>query len=291
MEGETNRAGDHSLLAAIGQVERLTAQLNGLQALLEVAYRRDQARAQEEAGVPREHLGRGIAAEIALSRKISPKKASDQLAVRQVLVDSMPCVFGQVMSGDLAAWAAEQAAQIALVLDDEQRDQLDAELAPRAPQLSPVSVKGAARRIADRLDQEAAIKRLERSEAQRHVSLRPVADGMVRLSALLPTRAGVSVLAALTKAAKAAHASGDPRGKGQVLADELVERVTGLADPADSPVELQLLTTDRTLLAGGNDGALLEGQPIPAETARTLALRGCARGRCRPSALPAALVH
>lgn len=98
-------------------------------------------------------------------------------------------------------WPAEQAAQVALVLEDEDRARLDAELAPRIASMNPASVRGAARRIADRLDQEAAVRRLRRAESARHVSIRPVADGMVRLSALLPVVPGVAAFAALTDAA------------------------------------------------------------------------------------------
>lgn len=261
------------LLGLIRDVERLRNQLDGVQARLEVDFRRAQVRMQQDAGVPRELQGRGVAEEIALARGVSPKRAGDQLAVRRVLVESMPRVFDQVMSGAVSGWEAEQAAQVALVLDEEQRGCLDAELAPRLGELSPASVKGAARRIADRLDQEAAVRRLERAESQRHVSIRPVADGMVRLSALLPTRAGVAAFAALTKHAATAAAGGVPRTKGQMMADALVERITGAADPADVPVEIQLLMTDRTLLAGAQDTALLEGHAIPAEAARALALR------------------
>lgn len=259
-------------LRAIRQLERAKAQLEVMQALLEEQYARAQIHAQREAGVPREHVGRGVADEISLARRTSPKRAGDQLAVRRVLGETMPRIFDQVLAGDVQPWAAEQVAQVALVLDDQDRDRLDAELAPRIVQLTPASAKGAARRIADRLDQDAASRRLERNEAQRYVSIRPAADGMVRLCALLPTRAGVAVHAALTKLAAAAPATGETRSKGQLMADELVERVTGRETPTAVPIQLQLLMTDRTLLAHGTDTALLDGMPIPAEAALALAL-------------------
>ncbi|MCC3284029.1 TSUP family transporter [Arthrobacter caoxuetaonis] len=66
---------------------------------------------------------------------------------------------------------------------------------------------------------------------------------------LLPVAQGVAVYAALSRAADSLRASGDGRGRGQIMADTLVERVTG-QDTADRvPVEVQLVITDRTLLS------------------------------------------
>lgn len=50
----------------------------------------------------------------------------------------------------------------------------------------------------------------------RHVGLRPAPEAMSRLSALLPVAMGVSVYAALCKAADASTATpgGDPRTRG-----------------------------------------------------------------------------
>lgn len=96
---------------------------------------------------------------------------------------------------------------------------------------------------------------------------------MMRLSVLLPLHTGVAAFAALSAAADSARAQGDERSRGQVMADELAERVTGTPG-AIIPVEIQLLMTDRTLLAGASDAAELEGQAIPGSVARHLALTG-----------------
>jgi hypothetical protein len=55
------------------------------------------------------------------------------------------------------------------------------------------------------------------------------------------------------------------------MADTLVERLTGQADAAAVPVEVNLIMTDTTLLAGGHEPAHLDGfGPIPATIARDL---------------------
>ncbi|QTG82437.1 hypothetical protein [Arthrobacter crystallopoietes] len=81
----------------------------------------------------------------------------------------------------------------------------------------------------------------------------------------------MAVTAALVKAADRLKAQGDERGRGQLMADILVERVTG--QPARSPakIEVQLVMTDRTLFQGDSEPAHLAGYGIvPAQWARDL---------------------
>jgi len=108
---------------------------------------------------------------------------------------------------------------------------------------------------------------------------------MVHVSALLPVAEGVAVFAALRRAAARAAANGDPRGRGQVMADTLVARVTG-RDPVAEPVGVQvdLVMTDTTLLDGGRGAATVRGQgqvpvPVPGAVARALVARAGAADR------------
>jgi hypothetical protein len=95
---------------------------------------------------------------------------------------------------------------------------------------------------------------------------------MTRLTALLPVAQGVAVIAALGREADTHIATGDQRGRGQVMADTLVERVTGQAHADQVPVEINLIIDTDTLLTDGTEPALLNGVPIPADTAREFAL-------------------
>ena len=97
---------------------------------------------------------------------------------------------------------------------------------------------------------------------------------MTYLTALLPVAAGVAVYAALTRRADALHSAGDARSRSQLMADSLVEHVTG--NPAGpSSIEIQLVMTDRTLLHGSNEPAVLPGYGIvPAPWARNLTRHG-----------------
>jgi hypothetical protein len=90
---------------------------------------------------------------------------------------------------------------------------------------------------------------------------------MTQVSALLPMAQGVSVYAALKREADTTY---DGRGRGQVMADTLVERVTGRSVATATPIAVNLGISDATLL-GGPEPAIVDGYgPIPAGIARDL---------------------
>ncbi len=75
--------------------------------------------------------------------------------------------------------------------------------------------------------------------------------------------------AALVREADRARGSGDSRGKGQVLADTLIERVTGQGAAADVPVAVEIGMPAETLLGEADTPAHLVGcGPLPAAHVR-----------------------
>src|SRR4051812_38104564 len=102
---------------------------------------------------------------------------------------------------------------------------------------------------------------------------------MTYVTALLPMPQGVSVYAALKRAA---DTCGDGRSRGQVMADTLVERVTGRSADVPVPVAINLVMSDEGLLAGGADPAwITEYGPMPAAIARRLIGLAVRDGRSR----------
>ena len=153
---------------------------------------------------------------------------------------------------------------------------MDSAIAADLPGWSPRRAEREVRALAQRLDPAAAVARASKAEQDRRVTIRPAPDTMAILTATLPVAQGVACFAALTRAADQQVGTGQAggRSRGQVMADTLVQRLTGQADPAAVPVEVQLVMTDTTLLAGGTEPAHLPGHgPIPAALARRL-LRG-----------------
>ena len=103
---------------------------------------------------------------------------------------------------------------------------------------------GEARRIGYRLDPDSAIRRTRGANADRYVSIRPAPDTMSDLTGFLPVAQGVACKAALMRHADSLHAQGDTRSRGQIMADTMVERLTGQATAGAGAVEVQLLMTD-----------------------------------------------
>lgn len=263
---------ESALVGCVTRAEQMMASLGAVQRRASVAYRDSRIAVQRAAGVRAAHLGRGVAEEIGLARRISPVQAGNQIALAGVLVQSLPRTARLLAQGQISAWAADDVAKAVMVLDDAHRAQVDEDLAPQLPHVTARRAGALARARADELDQETALARYQRAVAQRAVSIRPLSDALVRVSATLPTAEGVAVYAALDAGARRAQAAGDSRTRGQHMADSLVARVTGQESAADLDIELQLLMTDQALLGGEEQTAWLDGTPIPAAIARHLAL-------------------
>jgi len=129
-------------------------------------------------------------------------------------------------------------------------------------------IVAAAKEIAARLDAQAVVDRAAKAEADRTVTIRLAPDCMAYVTVLLPVAQGVGVYAALKHSADTTF---DDRSRGQVMADTLVERVTG--HPAEEPehVALNLVMSDQSLWGQDNSPAVLDGYgPIPASVAQGL---------------------
>lgn len=258
-------------LERIALLEQVKSAACAAQAREAAALKQERLATEEAAGVPARDRGRGLGAEVALARRESPHRGSRLLGLAEALVHEMPDTLAALSRGEINEWRATLVARATACLSREDRRAVDAELAGRLGSCGDRRVEAEARRIAYRLDPQAAVTAASRATADRRVSLRPAPDTMAILSGLLPVAQGVATYAALTRDADALRARGDERSRGQLMADLLVERVTGQATADRVPVEVQLVMTDRTLLAGGDEPARLAGHgPVPAPFARAL---------------------
>lgn len=253
-------------------LEEIKAACAAAQARVTVAFRASQVAAQEAAGVPARDRGRGIGAQVALARRESAHRGGRLVGLAQALVCEMPHTLAALESGVTSEWRATILARETACLTRDQRVDVDAEVGPHLAGMGDRQVEVAARASAYRADPHAVVERSARAEADRCVSTRPAPDVMCRLSALLPVTAGVGAYAALKQHAETLRAAGDPRTMGQIMADTLVERLTGRAAATPTPLTLDLLISDDTLLAGGGEpGQLIGYGPLPAPLARDLA--------------------
>jgi len=261
------------MINQIRALEDMKSAITGLQARIAVAFDLAQRQEQAENGVPESEQGKGVGAQIALARRESPNRGSRLLGLAKALVTEMPRTLAALQSGQLNEWRATLLVRETACLSVEDRCAVDEELAPDTGTFAGKGDKAiitAAKAAAYRRDPRSVARRASRAAAERTVSLRPAPDTMTYLTALLPVAQGVAAYAALTRAADSARASGDARGRGQVMADTLIERVTGTPGGI-SGIDLQLVMTDRTLLQGDSEPARLQGYGIvPAEWARKL---------------------
>ncbi|GAA4811622.1 DUF222 domain-containing protein [Nocardioides caeni] len=279
------------LIDVIAELEDLVSAARAVQAEATVKF--DAARRATEAAAGRSarRQGRGVAGEIALARKESHHRGQSLLGLAKVLTSEMPHTLARLRDGSLNEFRATILARETGCLDKEARITLDEELCADPKGLVGVGTKellGRVRRRVATLDPAAVAKRARRAERERRVALRPAPDTMTYLTGLLPMAKGVAAFAALTKAAEAAIADGDPRTKGQLMADLLLARVTGVPDTGTVeqspavPVTINI-TLPATTLAGGHEPGIITangvtGDVIPAETARLLAAHALSAG-------------
>ncbi len=293
--------GPAELVALLRACEELKNTAEAAQAAATVALDAAERSRAAAAGVPAARQGRGVAAQVGMARRVSHHRAARLLGLAKV-ADELPCASRAFRSGLLSEWRMTLLARETAAVSAEHRREIDRRVAgdpDRVARLGDRELVAEARRLAMRLDAGAVAKRRRRAESERNVTCRPAPDSMTYLTGHLPVAQGVAVHVALGKQADALKAGGDPRSRGQIMADTLVDRVlhpgasTDDYDPtrwdatppetdgssSAAPVRINLVMTDHTLLQQGTEPGWLEGHgPIPADLARELATTGSERG-------------
>ncbi|EHB53632.1 HNH nuclease [Mycolicibacterium rhodesiae JS60] len=266
-------AGESALVERIAELERLKSAASAAQARLAVALDAARRSAEAAAGVPAAKRGRGVAAEVALARRDSPARGGRHLGLAKALVYEMPHTLAALESGALSEWRATIVVRESACLDVADRRRLDAELCSDISALAGVgdaALTAAAKAIAYRLDPHAVVDRAAKAVAERTVTIRPAPDTMTYVTALLPMAQGVSVYAALKREADVCC---DGRSRGQVMADTMVERVTGWPADAAIPVAVNVVISDQALLGAQQDAAAIAGYgSVPSAVAQKMIL-------------------
>lgn len=267
-------ADDAERIDQLRALEELKAAAAAAQARVTAELEVSQRAAQVTAGVPAERRGAGIAAQVALARRDSPHRGARHLGFATALVREMPFTLAALSAGLISEWRATILVRETACLSREDRCRVDVELCGDAERLSGYGDRrlGAeARKLAYRLDPDSVVRRSRKAAAERCVTVRPAPDTMSYLTALLPVTQGVAVFAALKRAADTLVGEGDGRTRGQIMADTLVERVTGQATAAEVPIAVNLVMTFESLVGADNEPGQVEGYgPVPAGVARDL---------------------
>ncbi len=261
-----------ALIERIANLERQKSAAAAEQAVATAELDQVRRAAEARAGVPAPKRGCGLASEVALARRDSPNRGGRHLGFAKALIYEMPHTLAALKAGALSEWRATLIVRESACLDVEDRRTLDARMCADQIALEGKGdkrIEADAKAIAYELDPHAVVERAARAESERTVTIRPAPDTMTYVTALLPMTQGVSVYAALRRTADTCV---DGRGRGRVMADTLVERVTGRPAEVAVPVAIELVITDETLLGGKTTAARVPGYgPIPAAIACQMA--------------------
>ena len=269
---------DAELVDRIRLLEEVKAAAAAAQARATTVFAAAQEEAQRRAGVSERRVGTGIASQVGLAKRESPARAQRYVGWSRVLTEELPRTYAALAAGRTTEWRAQLVARETIWLSREQREVVDREIALRLEQWGDRQVEAEVKKLSYRLDPRGYVDRSAGHAKDRRVTVRPAPETMSYLTGYLPVAQGVAVFASLKAAAEARKAQGDDRSRDQVMADLLVQRLTGQAEAHLVPVEVSVVITDQALFntgQGADEPAHVDGfGPVPAELARRLLLDG-----------------
>ena len=214
--------------------------------------------------------GLSIIGEIAMARHIGPAAAGSQFALA-VGMGRLPRVFDLFASGAISEATARAVAAETAALHLDDAVIADAEIAGKIPGMTTIEAKHAAARVVISIDAEAAYQRATANRADQRVSMTPETDGVATLHVRGPAEQILAAHKALDDWATGLRATGDPRTRGQIMCQTLVERVTGMSYADEADVEINLVLDAETLVADGDHPVDLEGYgPISPDVAEEI---------------------
>lgn len=233
------------LVDQIAQLQVLQNSIAALQTARVRAFARAHVAARTASGrVEPEKLERSVRAQVAVATRTSPTVAAARIRTARDLHDGLDLVRVLHASGELGAETVAAIASATDHLDRAGRTEVDRRLAAHdLTCLGLGRIRDLVRSLAAQTAPQRFRDRALRARAERRVTVRPAPDGMAHLTAYLPLEQAVACLAALTKAHTEASVSPEPltRGRGQFVADTLVERLTGAEHAGETDLRLQVL--------------------------------------------------
>ena len=250
----------------IARLEKLRAVTAALQLAETVRFGQSQTAAQLARKVHPREIGAGIADQIGLACGLSAFQGGRRLGAARALWFDLPQTFAALTAGDLSERVAEAVVHETRHLEHDLRQQVDAQVITAGiTEMGLWAATACAKKYAYEADRAGYVERGRTERKQRRVTLRPAPDTMSFLTGHLPVEQGVACLAALKLHTDARKAVGDARTRGQIMADTLVERITGQAAAADVNVEVQIILPAELLSdPASNRTAIVHGYgPIP----------------------------
>jgi hypothetical protein len=222
-----------------------------------------------------ERVERTIVAEVAVACRVPPFQGRRRLHLARDLHLRLDHVRELFAAGELAEDKVLKVIAATAHLDPVERAAVDARLASESiERLGVRRVHDLVSRLAMEIAPEKAQLKARAARAGRHVRVRLAAHGMADLVAHLPAEQAAACFGALHRAVNDHYVTADTvtRNRGQILADTLVERLTGQTTAADVNVEVQVVVPVEALLDPDSPlPAQIAGHgPVPAQIAREM---------------------
>jgi hypothetical protein len=248
-------------IARIARLEEMKAAIAAEQAAEIRAFAIEHVESQIAAGdIDPLKLEHSIAAQIGLACRVSAFEGRKRLRIARDLHDGHTHVRELFTAGVLSEYKTSLVVAATSHLSREERAEVDSRLAAHQVEtLSVRRIESLAKSLAAEVAPEKFAARCRAARTGRRVTISPAADGMANLTAHLPVEQAVACYAALAKAVNEAAVSPDPvtRNRGQIMADTVVERITGQTVATDVNFEVQVLVPLEALLDPTS--------PLPAE--------------------------
>jgi hypothetical protein len=250
------------LAELVAQLEEEKNAVAARQADAILALGRAIAAEQIDAGVhdPRQ-VQRVVADQVGLACRVSAHEGGKRVRIARDLHAGHALIRGLFAAGMLSEQKIAVITDAGTHLDPDERAQVDERLAQlRIETLGVQRIHDLARKIAAEVAPEKFADRCRRARSGRRVTVRRSSEpGMADLTAHLPVEQAVSCYAALRKAVHDVWVKPEPvlRGQGQIMADTLVERLTGQATAEDIDIAVQIVVPVEALLDPDS--------PLPAE--------------------------
>ncbi len=229
------------------------------------------------------------ATEVSLALRVGPGAASGAIELARALASTFPGFAAALRAGEVSEWhCRELVAATRGVRDPEVLAAIEARVLPRAKRLTPAKLRTEIAKAVAVLDTDTSA-RLDAAKADRHVSCRALPDGMGFLG-LVHDWATISAMHAsvttdgralqLQRGGTAALRAGDGDAAADAChADAFAARVLGRVaedgsvvwDRSEQVVSLTVVMDLDTLRGEADHPALLDGEPVPAQTARQVA--------------------
>ena len=211
--------------------------------------------------------------EVMVGLHLTREAASALLVDSLLLVERLPATLDALETGRITWEHARVMTDLVARLGNDVRAEAERRLLATADGKTRAQLRVAARRLVQRLDAAAVARRVVDAIRDRRVTVYPGDDGMATLSAVLPQPVARAVQDALRRYADAAAVEGDERTREQRMVDCLVDLVLRPGEHGLAPVQAQLtvVASVETLL-GGDEPGEVDGDLVPAETVRQLAV-------------------